>query len=74
MKLWKILIIVLAIILFIIGGYFIYKHFWGTGEQENTISEEVAIPEEILNNKFGFLSGGEPENSFVEDVGAAWVE
>lgn len=32
-----------------------------------------SIPQKVLDNKFGFLSGGEPENSFVGDVGGAWV-
>lgn len=33
----------------------------------------VSIPEKVLENQFGFLSGGEAENPFVGDSGAAWI-
>lgn len=42
-------------------------------DQESTTSGPVTISEKILNNKFGFLGGGEPDNPFVGDVGGAWV-
>src|SRR3989339_623646 len=41
--------------------------------ESQTVSNIVAIPEKVLNNKFGFLSGGEEENPFVSNTGGAWV-
>ena len=36
-------------------------------------SASAQIPDKVLKNKFGFLSGGEPDNPFVGNAGAAWV-
>lgn len=36
-------------------------------------SSAIAIPQKVLSNKFGFLSGPEKDNPFIGNAGAAWV-
>lgn len=38
-----------------------------------TNSSAISIPEKVLSNKFGFLSGPEKDNPFIGNAGAAWV-
>lgn len=54
----------------------VYKNFISQSVSENEdtdISETVEIPAKVLANKFGYLSGGDPINPFIGEVGAAWV-
>jgi len=78
---WKIVVLAVAIAGLVAGGWFIYSRVaggtgggeGGSGESTPTSSAPVSIPQEVLDNKFGFLSGGPEDASFIGNVGAAWV-
>ena len=67
----KVLIVILAVVVFAASGYAIYKKYFQP--QTTKPSEPVEIPFSILNNKFGFLSGGPESNDFITSVGASWL-
>lgn len=69
----KFLVISIAIVILGIGGFFGYKYFYKNGQKENQSPQKVSISNEILNNKFGFLSGGEDDAEQIKNLGAAWV-
>lgn len=75
MKAWRIALIIFGIVFLVGISFLIYSKFFRSEQEENgaETSEEVAIPDKVLSNKFGFLSGGEPENPFVGEVGGAWI-
>jgi hypothetical protein len=66
----KILVTIFVILVLGTGGYFLYNKFYSPSTGSG---EPVEIPFSILNNKFGFLSGGPEDNSFVTSVGASWL-
>ncbi len=68
----KYILIGVVVCVIILAGVLVAGLFKGEEKGVNT-GAAVAIPDKVLNNKFGFLSGGEPENPFVGDAGAAWV-
>ena len=81
-KPYGVLIVFLVILGLAILGYFIYR---GPAKPDEVISENgagvvpkveigpVAIPQKILENKFGFLSAGFDDYLFMNGVGAGWV-
>jgi hypothetical protein len=72
----KVGIIILVVAVLGIGGYLIYRDFIApspsiTSNLSPTPTEtQATIPQIILNNKFGFLSGDE---EFIKKSGAGWV-
>ncbi|MEK9156468.1 MAG: glycosyl hydrolase [Patescibacteria group bacterium] len=83
-KRWLWLVVGLAVVILIVGGFVFLRNGAGkkteekaeNGTEPDSSSTKIltaTIPQEILNNKFGFLGGGEEDNTFVGDVGAAWV-
>jgi hypothetical protein len=71
MKITRFLVIVLIILILGAGGYFVYKRFYASNTSGS--SKPVEIPFSILNNKFGFLSGGPESNDFITSLGASWL-
>jgi len=60
------------VLIIILAGVWVAGFFRG-GEKGSSSGGAVGIPDKVLNNKFGFLAGGEPENPFVGNAGAGWV-
>ena len=71
MKITRFLVVVLAVLVLGTGGYFAYKNFYSPNK--TNFSEPVEIPFSILNNKYGFLSGGPESNDSITSVGASWL-
>jgi len=70
----KIVLILLILGVLTEAGYLIYKKFFKTQKSETvSLSKKVSIPDNLLANKFGFLSGGEKDTDFIKSVGAGWV-
>lgn len=67
----KILVVVLLVLALGAGGYIAYKKYYPLTKTSS--SEPVEIPFNILNNKYGFLSGGPESNDFITSVGASWL-
>lgn len=67
----------LTLCVFILSGCGEKKETGGVNEstegKNQTGSSAVSIPQKVLSNRFGFLSGPEKENPFVGNAGAAWV-
>jgi len=78
-RIWKIILAILAIIILAIGVYFLYSHI-SLKEKQSTPSNKapssqsktLSIPQEILNNKFGFLTG-EDKKIKIREFGALWA-
>lgn len=76
----KVLIIIVALLILVIGGFFIYQKYFKSNNSSgnsvvpaNNANKTVSIPNAVLSNKFGFLSGGPESYSQIKDYGAAWV-
>ncbi|MDO8885866.1 hypothetical protein, partial [Candidatus Oleimmundimicrobium sp.] len=68
-------LVVLGVVLVGGVGFFAYDKFFKEESSPEGIStgKTLSIPDEILNNRFGFLSGGPGEVSRIKDFGASWA-
>lgn len=73
----KVFIVIIVLVLLAGGGYFIYKTYFvkkPTAEsQPSTSNLPLTIPQDILENKFGFLGGGPESSGIIQSTGAAWI-
>lgn len=75
----KALVVILILVGLGVGGYFGWQYYQAIQSQNKTVKptsgaqKPVSIPTDILNNKFGYLSGGGDDYKFLEEVGAGWV-
>ncbi len=77
-KILKWLVIPLIVVIIAFAGYFLYQKFIKAKQTPAGITKtqskiQLTIPEKILNNKFGFLSGGVKDIKTIKEYGAAWV-
>lgn len=76
---WRTIAIITIIILLAISGFFIYQKWFkqkSSLENNPTSSSGAAaltIPKGILDNKYGFLSGGPEDAEAIKKRGALWV-
>ena len=68
------IVIVAVLVILVAGGFFIYGKFFVEDSPEGvSTGKSVSIPKKILDNKFGFLSGGpEGELEMIKEMGALW--
>lgn len=69
-------IVFLLVAIFGVGGFFTYNKYLKSESSPEGVStgKKVSIPKKILDNKFGFLTGGFPgEQERVKSYGALWV-
>lgn len=77
----KIILITLVILLFFGAGYLIWQKYFNQSDNKIKVQNEnisvsgnpVTLTDEILNNKFGFLSAGGDEGSSIKEMGAGWI-
>ena len=72
----KIVIAIFVIAALALGGYFVYEKFFKSEIEEalkTETTEAVSIPDEILNNKYGFLTGHPGSEKEAKEFGARWV-
>lgn len=67
----KVLAIFLTLLVLAVGSYFGYRKYSSISRPKE--SQPVEIPFSILNNKFGFLSGGPESYGFIKSVGGSWL-
>jgi len=75
-KTW--LIVLILVLILGAAGYFALDFFKPVEEENNNQSavsvEKVSIPQEILNNKFGWLGGGaEDDGKTIAEMAGGWV-
>ena len=71
----KIVLIFGLVLLFLgIAGYFIATNYFNkTNDTSNTNVKKAILPQSLINNKFGFLTGGNNDLKFVKNVKAGWI-
>lgn len=71
----KVIVGLAALVVLGFGGYLGYRAISGgkDREAEPTYSEPVSIPQEILDDKFGFLGGGPDAEKMIKARGALWA-
>lgn len=81
-KIYLIIIIVIGVFILTAIIYFIWQRFIRTQPADQYIMElesisvdtnPVTLPKSIINNKFGFLSGGGKEAGLIKKLGGKWV-
>ncbi|MCL5406978.1 MAG: glycoside hydrolase family 44 protein [Patescibacteria group bacterium] len=78
-KFLKVLLIIVIAAVLGLSGYALYQKYFKKSspvltETSPTPTVKALVLQTILDNKFGFVVGGEPESiSQVKDYGAAWV-
>jgi len=72
----KITIAIFVIAALALGGYFIYEEFFKSKVEEalkTETTEAVTIPNEILDSKYGFLSGHPESEKTIREYGGRWA-
>lgn len=77
-----IIVVIVLLIAIISAGFLLWKKYYDNKDSNNlklveenitVLTEPLSLPTTILDNKFGFLSGGGQEAGLIKKLGASWV-
>lgn len=81
-RVYLVILIIFSTVIILVGIYFIWQRFFRPQPTNQYViesqsisinSKPVTLSQSILENKFGFLSGGGQEAGLIKKLGASWV-